>query len=134
MPAVLPIRPSVATQVAAGTNFVLAWVIFAMVGYEAVVLVFDLKLESLLAQAAVMVPLAAVLIGFVPGCGPQVVVASLYVSGALPLSAQLGNAIANDGDALFPAIAVVPKAAVVATLYSGIPAVLLAYGTFLLFE
>jgi len=124
----------IATQVAAGTNFVLAWVIFAMVGYEAVVLALGLNLESMLAQAAVVVPLAAVLIGFVPGCGPQVVVASLYISGALPLSAQLGNAIANDGDALFPAIAVAPKAAVVATLYSGIPAVLLAYGTYLLLE
>jgi len=30
--------------------------------------------------------------------------------------------------------AVAPKAAIVATLYSGIPAVLLAYGTFVLFE
>ena len=30
-------------------------------------------------------------------------------------SAQLANAISNDGDALFPAIAIAPKAAILAT-------------------
>ena len=40
-------------------------------------------------------PALAVLVGFIPGCGPQLVVTSLYLSGSLPLSAQLGNAIAN---------------------------------------
>jgi hypothetical protein len=61
-------------------------------------------------------------------------VTSLYVSGAIPLSAQLGNAIANDGDALFPAIAVAPKAAVVASIYSALPAVFVAYGWYLFME
>ena len=46
----------------------------------------------------------------------------------LPLSTKLGNAISNDGDALFPAIAIAPKAALVATLYSAIPAAIVAYG------
>lgn len=58
----------------------------------------------------------AVLVGFIPGCGPQILITSLYLSGSVPRSAQLGNAIANDGDALFPALAVAPKAAMVATL------------------
>ena len=48
--------------------------------------------------------------------------------GIIPLSAQIGNALSNDGDALFPAIAIAPKVAVVATLYSAVPAVILAYG------
>ena len=59
---------------------------------------------------------------------------TLYLSGALPLSAQFGNAISNDGDALFPAIAIAPKAALVATLYSGVPAAIVAYGWLFLFE
>jgi hypothetical protein len=42
----------------------------------------------------------------------------MYVSGQIPMSAQLGNSISNDGDALFPAIAISAKAAIVATLYS----------------
>ena len=56
------------------------------------------------------------------------------MTGSLPLSAQLGNAIANDGDALFPALAVAPKAALLATAYSAIPAALVAYGWFLWVE
>jgi len=40
----------------------------------------------------------------------------------------MGNAISNDGDALFPAIALNPKAALWATIYSTIPAVIMAYG------
>ncbi len=52
----------------------------------------------------------------------------MYLSGIIPLSAQIGNALSNDGDALFPAIAIAPKVAIVATLYSAVPAVILAYG------
>ena len=83
---------------------------------------------------APFVPLVAILFGFLPGCGPQVVVATFYLNGHIPLSAELGNAISNDGDALFPAIALAPKAAILATLYSAIPAIIVAYSYFYLFE
>ena len=79
-------------------------------------------------------PLAAILIGFLPGCGPQVLVTTMYLAGALPLSAQIGNAISNDGDALFPAIAIAPRVAVIATLYSAVPAVIISYGWLFAFE
>ena len=79
-------------------------------------------------------PLVAIAIGFIPGCGPQIVVTSLYVTGVVPLSAQLGNSIANDGDALFPALALAPRAALLATVYSAIPAFILAYSYYFLFE
>jgi hypothetical protein len=46
----------------------------------------------------------------------------------------MGNAISNDGDALFPAIALAPKAAIIATLYSAVPAIIVAYGYMYLFE
>ena len=81
-----------------------------------------------------LLPLMAVSVGMLPGCGPQILVTSLYISGAVPLSAQLANAISNDGDALFPAIAMAPKAALMATVYSSIPALLVGYGYFLMFE
>jgi hypothetical protein len=74
------------------------------------------------------------LIGFLPGCGPQVLVTTMYLAGALPLSAQIGNAISNDGDALFPAIAIAPRVAVIATLYSAVPAVIISYGWLFAFE
>ena len=79
-------------------------------------------------------PLMGVLVGMIPGCGPQIITTSLYLSGVIPLSAQIGNAISNDGDALFPAIALSPRVALVATFYSAIPALLMAYGYFWLFE
>ncbi|MCY4326521.1 MAG: hypothetical protein OXC53_02875 [Rhodobacteraceae bacterium] len=40
--------------------------------------------------------------------------------------------MSNDGDALFPAIAVDPKAAIMATLASAVPALITAYGFYLL--
>ena len=44
----------------------------------------------------------------------------------------MGNAISNDGDALFPAIALNPSAAFWATIYSTIPAMIMAYGFYVL--
>ena len=119
--------PPLLSSVMFSTNLVMAWVIFAFVGYELVVAVSGLDLAQLFIVWAPVVPALAILVGFVPGCGPQIIVTSLYLSGTLPLSAQFGNAIANDGDALFPAIAVAPKAALLATLYSAIPAAVVAY-------
>lgn len=116
------------------TNFVTSWVVFAFLLFELTVHFLDLELSSLFSSVAALTPLVAVLIGFLPGCGPQILVTTLYLSGFIPLSAQIGNAISNDGDALFPAIALAPKAAIMATLYSAVPALILAYGWFFLVE
>ncbi len=116
------------------TNFITAWVVFAFVGYELIISALGIDLAALLGVWRPLVPAMAIAVGFIPGCGPQIMVTTLYISGSVPLSAQLGNAISNDGDALFPAIAVAPKAAFVATIYSSIPAVLVAYGWYWLFE
>jgi hypothetical protein len=116
------------------TNFVTVWVIVGFLIYELGVHFTGVDLAVVFDTWAPLIPLLAVLVGFLPGCGPQIVVTTLYISGAMPLSGQLGNAISNDGDALFPAIAMAPRAAVVATLYSAVPAVLVAYGYFLMFE
>ena len=42
-------------------------------------------------------------------------------------------AISNDGDALFPAIAIAPRAAILATIYSAIPAFIMAYTLYFFF-
>ena len=81
-----------------------------------------------------LTPLLAIFIGFIPGCGPQILTATLYLNGYVPFSAELGNAISNDGDALFPAIAICPREAILATVYSAIPAIIVAYSYFFLFE
>ena len=123
-----PVNEPKVRRVIDDTNFVSSWVIFSFLGYELVVAGLGLDPAQALAVWAPLVPAAAILVGFIPGCGPQILVTSLYMSGVVPLSGQIGNAISNDGDALFPAIAAAPRAALVATLYSAIPALLAAYG------
>ena len=116
------------------TNFVTLWVIFAYLAFELPVYFFDINVQGIFAGWAAIVPLISVLIGFLPGCGPQVLVTTLFIAGYLPLSAQIGNALSNDGDALFPAIAIAPKVAIVATFYSAIPALVASYVYFFAFE
>ncbi|MBO39472.1 MAG: hypothetical protein CMM75_09905 [Rhodospirillaceae bacterium] len=121
-------------RVVGDTCFVTVWVAFAYLIYELGIYFTGVDLKQLFETWAPLVPLIAILVGFIPGCGPQVVVVTMYLNGLVPFSAELGNAISNDGDALFPAIAMAPTAAVIATLYSAIPAFIIAYGYFWLFE
>ena len=116
------------------TNFVSTWVICGFLAFEIFMYFTSIDLKNLFDIWLPFVPLIAIFFGFLPGCGPQVVVATFYLNGFIPLSAELGNAISNDGDALFPAIALAPKAAFIATIYSAIPAIIVAYGYMYFFE
>ncbi len=120
------------TRMAEETSFITVWVIGAYLLYSYLSTFTGIDIAQAFQTIAPLLPLIAILIGFIPGCGPQVLVATLFINGALPFAALIGNAISNDGDALFPAIALNPKAAVIATLYSAVPAVLVAYGFYLL--
>ena len=115
------------TRTTEETSFVTVWVIAAYLAYEYAYAFFGLDLAGLAEAAWVFIPLLAILVGFVPGCGPQILVTTLYLSGIIPFAALIGNAISNDGDALFPAIALTPRMAIIATLYSAIPALLISY-------
>ena len=109
------------------SSFVTAWVISAYLAYEYANSFLGLDLAVLSESALIFIPLLAILIGFIPGCGPQILVTTLYLNGIIPFAALIGNAISNDGDALFPAIALTPKMAIIATLYSAIPALIISY-------
>lgn len=125
-------RDSAVTRMAEETSFISVWVIGAYLAYDYVVAYAGVDLESAFATVAPLLPLIAIVVGFIPGCGPQVLVTTLYINGVIPFAALIGNAISNDGDALFPAIALNPKAAVVATIYSAVPAMIVAYTFFFL--
>ena len=116
------------------TNFVTTWVICSFLVFEIFIYITSYDLKIFFDIWTPFIPLVAILFGFLPGCGPQIVVTTFYLNGFIPLSAEIGNAISNDGDALFPAIALAPKAAIIATLYSAIPAFIFAYGFMYLFE
>ena len=116
------------------TNFVSTWVISGFLVFEIFMYFTNIDLKLFFDLWLPFVPLIAILFGFLPGCGPQIVVATFYLNGYIPLSAELGNAISNDGDALFPAIALAPKAAILATIYSAFPAIIVAYTYLVIFE
>ena len=116
------------TRMAEETSFITVWVIGAYLAYEYVAVFAGFNLAESFQTIAPLLPLIAILIGFIPGCGPQVLVTTLFINGLIPFAAVIGNAISNDGDALFPAIALNPRAAFVATLYSAVPAFIVAYG------
>ena len=116
------------------TNFVTTWVISGFLVFEIFIYFTNIDLKLFFDLWLPLVPLVAIIFGFLPGCGPQIVVATFYLNGYIPLSAEIGNAISNDGDALFPAIALAPKAAILATIYSAFPAIMVAYSYFILFE
>ncbi|MEM7467146.1 MAG: putative manganese transporter [Pseudomonadota bacterium] len=118
---------SLLESVAAETSFVSIWVIAGFLLYEMFLFFTNLQLESLFNQWGAVIVLISILVGFIPGCGPQIVVTTLYVNGVVPLSVQVANAISNDGDALFPAIALAPEAAIKATLISAVPAAIVGY-------
>ena len=125
---------SLQSRVIDTTNFVTTWVVCGFLLYEMLIYFTGIDLKSFFDIWILFVPLIAILFGFIPGCGPQIVITTMYLNGFIPFSAEIGNAISNDGDALFPAIALAPRAAIFATLYSGIPALLVAYTYMFVFE
>jgi len=111
------------THAAMETSFVTVWVFVAFLVYEYAVLLTGVNVATLAAAAGVLAPIGGAAVGLIPGCGPQILLASVYAEGGLPFSALTANAIAQDGDALFPLLAVDARAAVVATIYNFLPAV-----------
>ena len=116
------------------TNFVTVWVIIGFLVFDLGIYFTGIDFKKLFEVMLPLTPLLAIFIGFVPGCGPQILTATLYLNGYIPFSAEIGNAISNDGDALFPAIAICPKDAILATIYSAVPALIVAYSYFFFLE
>jgi len=81
-----------------------------------------LLVRLLVASAGVLAPVAGALVGLIPGCGPQTVLSTVYAEDGVPFPALTADAISQDGDALLPPLAIDRKAAVVATVYTTLPA------------
>ena len=120
------------------TAFVGTWVFAAYFAYELFVLLLgsgsylagEMAITGFLTQTGLMAVIIGVLIGVIPGCGPQIIFVTLFTRGLVPFSALLANALSQDGDALFPLIAIDKRSALWATIVNTIPALivgLLAY-------
>ena len=70
-------------RVVGDTCFVTVWVVFAYLIYELGVHYTGIDLAELFRVWAPLVPLMAIFVGFIPGCGPQVVVATMYLNSPL---------------------------------------------------
>lgn len=89
--------------------------------------------ESLMLFTGLGAVLLASFLGIIPGCGVQIIFASLYVKGLFPFAALLAHGISQDGDALFPLLAMDKKASFVATVITTIIALLVGGAWYFLF-
>ena len=104
---------------------VTVWVIAGYLLYEYGLLLTGVEIQALAAAAGIFAPIAGAVLGLIPGCAAHIVFAQLYaLEEAIPFSALVANAISQDGDALFPLLAIDLKAAIIATIYTTIPGVL----------
>jgi hypothetical protein len=111
--------------------FVTVWVAAAYLAWQFITSStgFDGSELPLLGLAGVAV---GALIGLIPGCGVQMVFAGIFLAGGMPLPTLLANTISQDGDALLPLLALERRSAVLATVLTTIPALLVGSAGFLL--
>ena len=114
---------AVATDTAVEAAPIVAWVVVALAGYRTLATVLDLGSVSATVLGGPLGAVAGGLVGVIPGCGVHIGIATAFVEGAVPPSVLVANAISQDGDALFALFAIDRTAAVVATVYTAVPAV-----------
>lgn len=122
------------------TAFVGTWVFAAYLIYEFVIFGLgggdyaegEALAESFMTSAGLAAVIVGALVGIIPGCGPQIIFVALFVKGWLPFAALLANAVSQDGDALFPLLAMDRKSALRATVITTIPALVVGIAVYVL--
>jgi hypothetical protein len=104
------------------TSFVTFWVFIAYTAYALFMHFTQIDLGAVVTRAGFWPVVATACIGLIPGCGPQIVIVTLYTEGVIPFSALVAHTLSQDGDALFPILAMKPRAAVWLTITTTIPA------------
>lgn len=114
------------------TAFVGTWVFAAYLIYELIIYAVgggdyahgEELAQDLMTSAGLAAVIVGALVGLIPGCGPQIIFVALFIKGWLPFAALLSNAISQDGDALFPLLAMDKKSAFKASVVTTIPALI----------
>ncbi len=99
---------------------IVAWVVVADVLFQLANAVSHGVLVRMLHGDVLADVLLATAVGLIPGCGPQIVVATLFVSGDLPFAALLANTLSQHGDAIFPLLKAQRRLAAYLTLAGGV--------------
>ncbi|MGX4599782.1 putative manganese transporter [Faecalimicrobium sp. JNUCC 81] len=107
-------------------SFIITWIFIAYLGYDFVVMLVggEEYIANLVLYTGIGSVFIGALLGLIPGCGVQILLMSFYLKGNLPLGAVIANSISQDGDALFPIIALDKKSALWASIITTIPAIL----------
>ncbi len=118
------------------TAFVNTWVFVAYLVYEVIVYALggEVVVKEWMTSTGITTVFIGALIGLIPGCGPQIIFVSLYAKGMIPFAALLANAISQDGDALFPLLAIDKKSSLIATIITTIPALIVGVAVYLIFN
>lgn len=111
--------------------FVTVWVAVAYLTWQFFTTLtgFDGSQLPLIGLAGVAV---GALVGLIPGCGVQIVFAGIFLAGGMPLPTLAANAISQDGDALLPLLALERGSALVATVLTTVPALVVGTALHLL--
>jgi hypothetical protein len=106
--------------------FVTVWVAVAYLAWSMIEHLSGFEGSSLplLGVAGVLV---GALIGLVPGCAVQLIFAGMFAAGGMPLATLVANTISQDGDALLPLLALEHRSALVATVLTTIPALMVGF-------
>ncbi len=115
------------------TAFVITWVFVAYVIYELSIFAIgggnhaagEELLTQFMLSSGIWPVIIGALIGLIPGCGPQIIFVALFLKGLVPFAALAANAISQDGDALFPLLAIDKKSSLWATVITTIPAIII---------
>ena len=106
--------------------FITTWVLYGTLIVNMAILGFgEQNINALfLAIGPFLAMLLASIFGLIPGCGPQLIVTSLYMGGFVGGSALAANAIVQDGDAGLPLAAYDKKSYIYTQIVSMLPALL----------
>jgi hypothetical protein len=101
--------------------FVTVWVAVAYLAWSLVTHLtgFDGSQLPLFGVTGVLV---GALVGLVPGCAVQIVFAGIFLAGGMPLPTLVANMVSQDGDALLPLLALEHRSALLATVLTTAPA------------
>jgi hypothetical protein len=105
------------------TAFVVVWVTAAYFAFYAFNAWSGVDITALVRAAGPLAVIGGAVIGLIPGCGPQIVVTTLFIQGMIPFSVLIANVLSQDGDALFPLLSLHKKSALAATLVTTVPAI-----------
>jgi len=99
---------------------ILIWVVAADVLFTMANALTGGVLVTMLQGNVLVDVIIGTLIGLIPGCGPQIVVATLYVSGDIPFAVLLANTLSQHGDAIFLLLKAQRKLAAQLTIAGGV--------------